>query len=572
MQLERAGDPWTYTLDDKMDCQSAFESLQALPDRAALSTNVLTQGGSGNLDLVDAERTRRSRTKKDWEVIKERFRQLYLDENLKLKDVMKILSTQDAFIASEKMFKSKITQWGFEKNYKAEDKKQMAMIIKSYKDNSQEVPALIIKGRRAKLDRVRRFCKQRKFLEDICKDIPSTSSSLPSGKARGKNSPGFAQSRQVMTWITSHTMRNDVIEQALALGRPLALTATTTIDRIEDVLRQTQVYLDSCYSKTSSAARHHDRLLLAQSSKHALYIDALSYFWGKLYSGMSLLENSIHLRAWESIDEGCDQFAQLLPEQHVDLITSLILEFSLNCWVQFPELKARLLSFFYEMSATIVGGRHPVSIILNYMRTDKEIIINSLEDVMKLSIEVAQQNLNADDDNLWKQHGNMLDLLSVKEDWIAAERCVLKYVAEAEEKLGTYHFRTVRLRRELGEIYYNQGHNDTAKLVYQDLLQRIGEIPDCTARFIRTSVRTHESLAVIAEQEDDFPHADVYWRTALEGNIELFGPGHDDIVLLLHNIEKHFQKRGKDLRDWLRENFLNLDCETVNGWTLPYQT
>jgi hypothetical protein len=77
---------------------------------------------------------------------------------------------------------------------------------------------------------------------------------------------------------------------------------------------------------------------------------------------------------------------------------------------------------------------------------------------------------------------------------------------------------------------------------------------------------------VIAEQEDDFPHADVYWRTALEGNIELFGPGHDYTVLLLHDIEKHFQKRGKDVKGWLRENFRDLDCETVNGWTLPYQT
>jgi hypothetical protein len=102
-------------------------------------------------------------------------------------------------------------------------------------------------------------------------------------------------------------------------------------------------------------------------------------------------------------------------------------------------------------------------------------------------------------------------------------------------------------------------------LVYQDLLERIGEIPGCAARFTGISIETHKSLAVIAEQEDDFPHADVYWRAALEGIIELFGPGHDRTVLLLHNIGENFQKRGKDVKDWLRENFWNLDCETVNG-------
>jgi len=88
-----------------------------------------------SVNLVDSEATQQPKTKKSREDIKERFRQLYLGENLRLKDVMEILSMEDEFVATKKMFKSGITQWKFEKNYRATDKAQIAFIIKSFKDN-----------------------------------------------------------------------------------------------------------------------------------------------------------------------------------------------------------------------------------------------------------------------------------------------------------------------------------------------------------------------------------------------------------------------------------------------------
>src|ERR1700761_5472880 len=78
---------------------------------------------------------------------------------------------------SKKMYKTKFNQWGLMKNYKASEKEQLARIIKAHRDSGKDIPPLTLKNRAAKMDRVRRFCKQQKILEEICDALPAGSCS-----------------------------------------------------------------------------------------------------------------------------------------------------------------------------------------------------------------------------------------------------------------------------------------------------------------------------------------------------------------------------------------------------------
>ncbi|KAI2633603.1 hypothetical protein GGS26DRAFT_52621 [Hypomontagnella submonticulosa] len=56
-----------------------------------------------------------------WEAHKAEIARLYLDENKRLKDVMEIMESQWGFRASQKMYKTKLTQWKFFKNNRQAD-------------------------------------------------------------------------------------------------------------------------------------------------------------------------------------------------------------------------------------------------------------------------------------------------------------------------------------------------------------------------------------------------------------------------------------------------------------------
>ncbi|KAI1765441.1 hypothetical protein GGR53DRAFT_490460 [Hypoxylon sp. FL1150] len=72
---------------------------------------------------TDAKRSHRKRTHSPdvWEAHKAAIARLYLEENKRLKDVMEIMESQWGFRASQKMYKTKLTQWKFFKNNRQAD-------------------------------------------------------------------------------------------------------------------------------------------------------------------------------------------------------------------------------------------------------------------------------------------------------------------------------------------------------------------------------------------------------------------------------------------------------------------
>ncbi len=61
------------------------------------------------------------------------------------------------------------------KNHKASEKEQLARIAKAYRDAGKDIPRLTLRNRAAKMDRVRRFCKQQNVLQEIWEALPTES-------------------------------------------------------------------------------------------------------------------------------------------------------------------------------------------------------------------------------------------------------------------------------------------------------------------------------------------------------------------------------------------------------------
>src|SRR5436309_13385817 len=65
------------------------------------------------------------------------------------------------------MYKTKITRWGLKKNYTPAEKVHLARAFKDHRDSGKGIPPLTLRNRPAKLDRIRRFCKQEGIFEEI---------------------------------------------------------------------------------------------------------------------------------------------------------------------------------------------------------------------------------------------------------------------------------------------------------------------------------------------------------------------------------------------------------------------
>ena len=58
-------------------------------------------------------------TSEDWERVKPILKELYVDQNMKLKQVRKTMIEQHGYFASEKMYKSRFSMWHMEKNVRS---------------------------------------------------------------------------------------------------------------------------------------------------------------------------------------------------------------------------------------------------------------------------------------------------------------------------------------------------------------------------------------------------------------------------------------------------------------------
>ena len=61
-----------------------------------------------------------------WETHRPTIKRLYLDEDKPLKDVIAIMQRDYDHKATVKMYKNRITKWGLEKNFKANEMKAIA--------------------------------------------------------------------------------------------------------------------------------------------------------------------------------------------------------------------------------------------------------------------------------------------------------------------------------------------------------------------------------------------------------------------------------------------------------------
>jgi tetratricopeptide (TPR) repeat protein len=452
------------------------------------------------------------------------------------------------------MYKTKITQWGLKKNYTAAEKEHLARVFKEHRDSGKGIPPLTLGNRPAKLDRIRRFCKQEKILDEICDALKSDWHSKGGVNLSAKAPSGDhgAVTAQVIC-AAVNSVQNSSLSSVQGLTQTLLdperpFSTTSDIGRIELILLQTKIYYQS---RLGSGTRSDTRDAPTRDYQESVN---LVYRWiGKLKYGMGALGTRKHAQGWRMINEACEMVHKFLEQQPRNLLTALFYGLSEDALNFFPGLRTSLLRFFTKSSVGKLGCNHPISVVL-YHWQEQQIFADAVSPAFEVLLDVSGENLNLENDELWEIRSYYCGSLKGQGEYAAAESHGLRFLKQAEEVFGRLHWRTRELLFEFTLVKYYQGHYDLAEIGYQDIVQR-GREDLGNEVFNASCIYGLHQLALISEVRGDFAQSEEYWRAALTGAINGWGMEDDETTYITIRMEESFKNQGMDPEAWLQQNF-----------------
>jgi tetratricopeptide (TPR) repeat protein len=464
------------------------------------------------------------------------------------------------------MYKTKITQWKLKKNYTAAEKEQLARDFKAHRDSGKGIPSLTLRNRPAKLDRIRRFCKQEKILEEICDALQSDS---PYEENVNSSAKALAGNRGAVTAqvirVAVNSVRNSPSSSAQGLTQTLfdperPFSTTSSIGRIELILLQTKIHHQSRFGSgtrpdTRSAAT---RLLVGNGVDEEGGIDLVVAWVENMIFGVGALVRQKSAQGWRMINEACEMTHKVLEQQPTSLFRLLFFGFKGGDWTFFPGLRTDLLRFFTKSSAGKLGCNHPISIVLYHLQ-EQQIFADAVRPVLEVLVDAFGENLDpANDDDYWNTRIGYCVSLRDQREYAAAESHGLRFLKQSEEAFGRLHQRTRDLLHELACIHYHQGHYGLAEIEYQDVVQRGRE--DLGNKFPDAGcIYALRQLAWIYEDQGDFAQSEECWRAALTGTIDGWGMEDQMTIYTIIQLEESFKNQGMDPEAWLRQN-LGISC------------
>jgi tetratricopeptide (TPR) repeat protein len=447
------------------------------------------------------------------------------------------------------MYKTKITKWKLKKNYTAAEKQQLARDFKAHRDSGKGIPPLTLRNRPAKLDRIRRFCKQEKILEDICDALQSDS---PYKENVNSSVKALAGNRGAATAQVIRAAVNDAQNFSSSSAQGLTQTlfdperpfsTTSSIGRIELILLQTKIYHQSRFgSGTRSDTR---------SAATRLYL--VEKWVEKLECGLGALVRQRSAQGWRMINEACEMIHKVLEQQPKNLFTLLFHSFNDGGWTFFPGLRMYLLRFLTKSSAGKLGCNHPISVVLYHFQ-EQQVFADAVRPVFEALLDAFGENLGPANDDSWVIRSDYCTSLRRQREYAAAESHGLRFLKQSEEAFGRFHWHTRGFLRELASIHYQQEHYDLAEIEYQDVVQRGRE--DLGNEFSdATCIYALRRLALIYEDQGDFAQSEECWRAALTSTINGWGMEDEMTIYMIIQLEESFKSQGMDPEAWLRQNF-----------------
>jgi hypothetical protein len=486
-------------------------------------------------------------TQQEWLSIKDVFTQLYIGENLRLKDVRAILSKRHGFDASEKMFKRRIADWKIHKNYKAKEKELLAKRVKACVEAGHDVHSISFRGRPLKLDRVKRqYRSDKRFTQvweqisqspdEICVEEAAVKEESPSTNTT--TSKAFLEPSASPECPTTHVRDNG--------GRDLATVTVlppTDLYNTEIVLFHTReavrwqfTAFTPLKSKELQARFPH----MIPREVRTGQIDQVSAFWLGLYRGFDYFHTGRADDAWTTFDSCCNMVQPLIKSAPLQLLSCLLVHFA-TPWQGLAALEQQLLGFISSMAENSLGSCHPLVKALS-MITAADLRDRAIESMMQLVVEGYSAHRKSDSSSFFALRVDQIDTLRKRKSFHHAHSLCQQLLKDSQT-MRPKRYRTALAA--LGRLYAEQHEEFAVEGVAHRILAH--ETSDSGSTNSSTASWACDQLATLAVSRGDYTLAEQYLRRAASmshASLPHRGPSTDSLI---QRLDMCMRQQGKEV-------------------------
>lgn len=278
----------------------------------------------------------------------------------------------------------------------------------------------------------------------------------------------------------------------------------------------------------------------------------------KFYTGTTMLRKKKNAIAWSMIQEGFAMVKDIIAGRYRLLLHCLFNLLCYNRFEGFDELRVALLRHFSEMSSTILGNRHPTTIICRLMATSpnaKEIA----ESAWQVQIDVFREKLGATDVDTLNSELDLARNYINAESYTQAETMLQDLLEKSKRRFGDRHPFSKSTISALSWCFQRQGYYTKSEAAICSILQPSGrdELAIASLESIWDEFRLDDhgspvqemtlrvELAYLREAQGKYQESETYFWKILECCLGRFGLNDHFTVETLENLERVMMKQGK---------------------------
>jgi hypothetical protein len=245
------------------------------------------------------------------------------------------------------MYKRRIKNWKLNKNYKADEKREVVRIIKRYEIARQPCPPILHMGRPVKMHKVQQYYR----LGSLSPVQPTGSISCNYG------------SRNVQTSLGNFEISTSGIQKyvALSLEPGRLLSTTTELRQTECLLLQVTHLNDMYFEDVSSQGK---KVFSRENGEGKATFYQQSFIEG-IAAGTHCLDTGRSRPGWRFLDSALDKAGPMLATEHPFTIQCILYLFIVEpLYKTYTDIFQVVWDHIKNMSVTILGENHPLSMIL----------------------------------------------------------------------------------------------------------------------------------------------------------------------------------------------------------------
>ncbi|EXJ63901.1 hypothetical protein A1O7_00236 [Cladophialophora yegresii CBS 114405] len=447
---------------------------------------------------------RRGPSPEEWDRVKPLIKRYYIVEKRRLKDVRLLLLDEHGFDAAIHKLKTKITEWGFKKNFKRQELEVAANEANRRSEHGMTLPFDIqIDGRPCDWDRVNRHYG-RVHKDSRLRDTSSWHAFLPR----------------------------------------VALKTTPTDYNLELSLKEVKSYWAVVIAKDESRAsvRARRNASLTRHDPHNIEIG--------FFGGLNLIDQGHAKQGWQEINEMCEAVTDVIKMQEPSLLLSIISLFSASLWVDHHDLFILVAKYVLAACDMLLMRSHPITTVLTTLISLPPTAA-VVDDFAEIAYQVMVDTVTEHGDQVkldryytYCAEEYLISKIKSRLERHEAYELVSTKLAHYKRTLGPRSRHTISMRAQLAKMHLNDARKAQPETrerkeaenkgmeILHEIVKQGENYPNDRYRIGTYSIAAGD-LARFYFGKQDFRNAQVYYCKAVLWGAEKFGRMHSHVSLVL---------------------------------------